>query len=252
MGLPIARMVAVISLSSGVILDAAMGAYKGKGGSEHALFRQITDSFEAGDIVLADRYYSGYFLIASLLEKGVDIIFQQHATRKVDFRKGEKINTRDHIATWKKTNNMPHWMIESQYNCFPDLLRIRELKCGKKVIITSILSDKDATKKELGDLYKQRWHIELDLRNIKSTLGMEVLSCKTPEMNEKEMWVYFLAYNLIRPIMAEAAVYGRLKPRQISFKHALQIWLAWSKQAIADEINIKYTTETCVFCVYLR
>jgi len=237
LGFPIARMVAVICLSSGVILDAAMGDYKGKGGSEHALFRKCIDSFEAGDIVLADRYYAGYFLIASLLEKGVDIVFQQHATRKVDFRKGIKIGARDHISTWKKPKHIPHWMTKMQYDSFPETLNIRELKAGKKIIITTILSDKSATKKELGELYKQRWHVELDLRNIKTTLGMEVLSCKTPEMNEKEMWVYFLAYNLIRLIMAEAAAYRRIKPRQISFKHALQIWLAWNTQTVADDKN---------------
>ena len=77
---------------------------------------------------------------------------------------------------------------------------------------------------------KQRWHIELDLRNIKTTLGMETLSCKTPAMNEKEMWVHFLAYNLIRLVMTEAARYSQLMPRQLSFKHTLQIWLVWSKQ----------------------
>lgn len=230
LGFPIARMVAIICLSSGVILNAAMGKYKGKGASEQGLFRQLLDSFEAGDILLADRYYTSYFLIAMLIDKGVDIIFQQHATRKTDFRKGQRLGTRDHIAGWKKPKKRPEWMSKQSYDTFPNELCIREFKAGKKVLVTTLLSDKQAPKKELGNLNKQRWHVELDLRNIKTTLGMETLSCKTPAMNEKEMWVYFLAYNLIRLVMAEAALYSQLMPRQLSFKHTLQIWLIWSKQ----------------------
>ncbi|MFV2058794.1 MAG: IS4 family transposase [Thiohalomonadales bacterium] len=228
LGFPIARIVGVICLSSGVILDAAIGKYKGKGASEHALFRQLLHSFEAGDIVLADRYYSSYFLIAMLQERGVDIVFQQHAMRKTDFRTGEKIGVRDHVASWKKPKAKPDWMSQQQYDHYPDTLRVRELKSGKKTLITTLLSDKEISKKEISNFYKQRWHVELDLRNIKTTLGMEILSCKTPEMNEKEMWVYFLAYNLIRLVMAQAAVYSQIMPRELSFKHTLQIWLSWS------------------------
>lgn len=230
LGFPLARMVAIICLSTGVILNAAMGKYKGKGGSEHALFRPLLDSFETGDIVLADRYYTSYFLIAMLMDKGVDIIFQQHATRKTDFRKGQRLGVRDHITCWKKPKKRPNWMSKQHYDAFQDELCIREFKTGKKILVTTLLSDKQAPKKELANLNKQRWHVELDLRNIKTTLGMETLSCKTPAMNEKEMWVYFLAYNLIRLVMAEAALYSQLMPRQLSFKHTLQIWLIWSKQ----------------------
>jgi len=123
-------------------------------------------------------------------------------------------------------------MSQEQYTAFADELCIRECKAGGKIVVTTMLSDKQVPKKALADLYRQRWHIELDLRNIKTTLGMQTLSCKTPQMNEKEMWVYFLAYNLIRLIMAEAAVRSNILPRQISFKHALQIWVLWSLQPI--------------------
>jgi len=239
LGFPIARIVGVICLSSGVILDAAIGKYKGKGASEHALFRQLLQSFTPGDIVLADRYYSSYFLICALQERGVDIIFQQHAMRKTDFRTGEKIGARDHIASWKKPKAKPDWMSQQQYDHYPDNLAVRELKSGNKTLITTLLSEKEASKKDITEFYKQRWHVELDLRNIKTTLGMEILSCKTPEMNEKEMWVHFLAYNLIRLIMAEAALYSQIMPRQLSFKHTLQIWLSWSVQFSLGTKNIQ-------------
>lgn len=228
LGFPIARIVGVICLSSGVMLDAAIGAFKGKGASEHALLRQLLESFEPGDVVLGDRYYCSYFLIAMLIANGVDVVFQQHAVRKTDFRRGQKLGVRDHVVAWKKPKIMPDWMNKAQYEEFPDELTVRELKADKKVLVTTLLSDKEIPRKSLAELYKQRWHVELDLRNIKTTLGMESLSCKTPQMNEKEMWVYFLAYNLIRLIMAEAASHTGLLPRQLSFKHTLQIWEAWS------------------------
>ena len=107
-----------------------------------------------------------------------------------------------------------------------------------KVFVTTLLSSGDTPKSELSNLYKLRWHVELDLRNIKTTLGMEALRCMTPQMNEKEMWVYFLGYNLIRLLMCEAALQAEILPRQISFKHSLQVWVAWSRhpwEAAGDE-----------------
>jgi len=80
--------------------------------------------------------------------------------------------------------------------------------------------------------------LEVDLRNIKTTLGMETLSCKTPEMIEKEMWVYLLAYNLIRLLMAQSALLENILPRQLSFKHTVQLWLAWSQQTQATGIHM--------------
>jgi hypothetical protein len=229
-GFPIARVVGVMCFSTAALLNAAMGPFKGKGGSEHALFRQLLDTFAPGDVVVADRYYCSYFLIAMLIERGVDVLFQQHAMRKTDFRKGQRLGPRDHIVAWSKPRKKPDWMTQEQYEAFPERLAIREVKANKKVLVTTLTSAKQAPKNALAQLYQQRWHIELDLRNIKTTLGMETLSCKTPQMNEKEMWVYFLAYNLIRLIMAQAALQADLLPRQLSFKHSLQIWVIWSQQ----------------------
>ena len=71
--------------------------------------------------------------------------------------------------------------------------------------------------------------MELDLRSIKSVLGMDLLRCKTPDMIEKEIAVYLLGYNLIRAVMARAAVRAHLVPRQLSFKGALQLWNAFAE-----------------------
>ncbi len=87
-----------------------------------------------------------------------------------------------------------------------------------------MLSAADYPKKALTAFYQKRWHIEVDFRNIKTTLGINILSCKTTEMCRKEIWTYFLANNLIRLLMPQAANNYDLLPRQHSFKHAVQVW----------------------------
>jgi hypothetical protein len=228
LGFPIARIVGVICLGSGTLLDAAMGPYQGKGNSEHGLFRAVLGSLNTGDIAIADRYYCSFFIIAALLAKGVDVVFQQHASRHTDFRRGERLGARDHVVAWHKPKQKPQWMTQRDYDQYPEQLHLREVQADHKILVTSLLSPKQAGKQEIAQLYRQRWHIEVDLRSIKTTLGMETLDCKTPDMNEKQMWVYFLAYNLIRLIMAQSASQADLLPRKISFKHALQIWTLWS------------------------
>ena len=102
LGFPIARLVGAISLSTGAVLDYAIGPYQGKATGEHALLRTILDCFSRGDIMLADRYYCTYFLIAMLQSMGVDAVFQQHGSRKSDFRRGQRLGIKDHLTTWTK------------------------------------------------------------------------------------------------------------------------------------------------------
>jgi DDE family transposase len=235
-GFPMSRLVGVISLSHGAVLDAAMGAYKGKGTSEHGLFRRLSGCFVAGDVMLADGYFCSYFLIAQMQRLGVDVLFEQNAARITDFRRGEQLGVRDHRVSWQKPQR-PEWMSVEDYCAYPDGITVREVKVGKKVLVTTFLNPRQTPKGELDRLFWQRWNVELDLRNIKRTLGMERFSCKTPAMVEKEMWVYVLAYNLIRLLMAEAAQQAGVLPRQLSFKHTLQIWVAWSARQFLSEAS---------------
>jgi hypothetical protein len=233
-GFPLARLVGVISLSHGAVLEVAMGAYQGKGSGEHGLFRGLQESFVAGDVMLADGYFCSYFLIAQMQRRGVDVLFEQHGARITDFRCGKILGTRDHRVNWCKSPR-PEWMSVDEYHGYPDEITVREVKVGKKVLVTTLLNPRHTSKGELGRLFWQRWNVELDLRNLKSTLGMESFSCKTPAMVEKELWVYVLAYNLIRLLMAEAASQAEVLPRQMSFKHTLQIWVAWSQRQFLAE-----------------
>ena len=227
-GFPLMRLVGVISLASGAMLDAAMGPHKGKGTGEHGLFREIRDHFCEGDLMLADSYYCSYFLIADLLRKGVDIVFEQHGARKTDFRLGKRLGPRDHLVQWKKPAK-PSWMSDEEYESYSREITVREMRVNSKILVTTVLSSQKIPKNALGEFYCKRWHVELDIRNIKTTVGAEMLSCKTSAMCEKEMWVYFLAYNLIRLLMCGAAKHGGMQPRELSFKHTLQVWVAWRR-----------------------
>ena len=235
LGFPIARLVGVISLATGALLDYAIGPYQGKETGEHALLRTILDCFSSGDIMLGDRYYCTYFLIARLQSMAVDAVFQQHASRKSDFRRGQRLGIKDHLTTWTKPSR-PDWMDEQTYLAMPQTLTVREIKSGGKVIVTTILDPKQATRKEIAKLYTQRWIVEVDLRSIKETLQMGVLRCKTPTMVRKEITVHFIAYNLIRAVMALAAWRNGVSPRTISFKGTIQTLNAFqAKIAFVDD-----------------
>lgn len=226
-GFPLARLVGVICLSTGAVVDAAIGPFEGKGHSEHDLFRGVLGALCAGDVVLADALYCSYWLIATLQAQGIDVLFEQHGTRITDFRRGRRLGARDHIVSWCKPRR-PDWMTPEHYATYPEELTVREVKADGRVLVTTMLESGKTGKDDLSDLYAQRWHVELDFRNIKTTLGMEVLRCLTPQMVEKELWVNLLAYNLIRLLMAQAAAESGYQPRQLSFKHTVQIWLQWT------------------------
>ena len=234
LGFPQFRLVGIHCLGSGAILNAAMGPCKGKGSDEQSLLRSILDTLESGDILLGDAFYATYFLLCALQARGVDGVFEQLGARRrsTDFRRGQKLGQRDHLIELQKPKIKPDWMNQAQFHQSPDTLTVRELKTSGKILMTTLLCSKRTAKSDLKVLYKDRWHVELDLRNIKTTLGMETLSCLTPAMGEKEIWVYLLAYNLIRLLMAQSALMADVLPRQLSFKHTLQLWVAWRQSGI--------------------
>lgn len=232
LGFPICRIVGITCLANGALLNAAIGRFQGKGGDEQTLLRSIQDTFQTGDIVLADAFFATYFFIAAMQAKGVDILMEQHGSRKrsTDFRRGRSLGARDHMIVIDKPKKRPDWMSRAEYAGAPATLTLREFKAGGKIMVTTLVSPHVAPKPALKALYRSRWQVELDIRHIKETMGLDVLSCKTPEMAKKEIWVYLLAYNLIRLLMAQSALLADITPRTISFKHSLQLWLASIQQ----------------------
>ncbi|MBS9760174.1 IS4-like element ISPen1 family transposase [Pseudomonas mosselii] len=235
-GFPLCRMVGIVCLCSGAVLDAALGRFRGKGGDEQTLLRSMLNVLKTGDILLGDAYYATYFLLCKLQRRGVDGVFEQYGARRrsTDFALGQRLGSEDHLIELKKPGCRPPWMSMAQYEQAPERLTVRELKAGGKVLVTTLQCPKQTPKLALRSLYKGRWHVELDLRNLKATLGLGKLSCKTPGMAVKELWVYLLAHNLIRMLMSQSALKADCLPRELSFKHSLQLWLALRQRSYGE------------------
>lgn len=230
-GFPIVRSMYLFCLATGTALNAAFAPFKGKKTGENSLLRTILDTFRSGDIALFDRYFSGYFDAALLKQRDVDVVTRGHQLRKRDFRKGTHLGERDHIVTWSKPQR-PEWMDRDTYESLPMTMQMREVfvtvsqkgfRVRHLVVQTTLLDADFASRRDLAQLYRCRWHVELDLRSLKITLGMDVLTCKTPEMVRKEIWTRLLAYNLIRGLMAQSAYDLGDHPRDLSFKAALSL-----------------------------
>lgn len=228
LGFPLARVVAVISLSCGAVLEWACSACEGKATGETALLWGLVEELSPGDIVVADRCYAGYFMIARLLSRGVDVVIRQHQRRRSDFRCGKRLGVRDHVVSWTRPKR-PAWMDEPTYEHMPQTLCIREVRVGGWTIVSSLLDARAVSKKDLLTLYRSRWQVELDLRSIKAVMQMDILRCKSAAMVRKEIAAHLLAYNLVRAVMTQAASHTTLSPQQLSFKGALQLLRAFEQ-----------------------
>jgi hypothetical protein len=228
-------MVVIFSLSVGTVLDAAFNPWRGKETGETGMLRAMMHSLKRGHLLMGDRYFANYWIIALAGVLGLEIVFRQHQLRKVDFRKGRRLGKDDHVITWTKPPP-PKWMSQSMWESMPATLTLRELRLripkGKNrsraiVVVTTLLDAGRYKKTEIETLYKRRWQAELSLRSLKITMQMDTLRCKTPEMVRKEIWAHFLVYNLIRMLLAQTAEDQSSKPWQISFKAGLQALTAF-------------------------
>ena len=230
-GFPIARIVVPLTLATGCVLDAAIGASKGKLTGEHALLRALRGRLKPGDILLADAYYSSFDAIIALVRMGVDVVIRQAGNRRTDFRRGVGLGREDHLVEWHRHRNRWAWMSRAEFAAMPRVLPMRELRVRVEkrgfrtrqlVVVTTLLDPGAYSREDLAGLYRARWHAELDIRSIKQTLRMDVLRCKAPELVRKEIWAHLLAYNLLRGAMAEAARRHDIAPREISLQGARQ------------------------------
>jgi hypothetical protein len=230
LGFPMIRMVALFCLATGAVLDAAFCPYRGKGTGELALLRRVWDTLAPGDVLLGDRLSCSYFEIALLGRRRIDVVFRKHQSRRTDFRTGTRLGRNDHRIRWSKPAR-PDWLDADAYEALPASLSVREVRVrvaqpGFRVrrfeAVATLLDPAAVSVDALGQLYRRRWHAELDLRAVKQSMGLERLRCQTPPMVRKELWTYLLAYNLVRGVMAQAAWAAGVPPRCLSFAGAAQ------------------------------
>lgn len=240
LGFPLARLVVVFCLACGTVLEAALGRYQGKQTGENTLLRTLADTLDPGDVLLADRYFGGWFDIALWQQRGIDVVVRLHQLRRCDLRRGRRLGPAEHVVSWPKPQR-PAWMDEATYRSLPEELELREVRVRVRqpgfrtkvvVVVTTLLDAAAYTAADLADLYRLRWHAELDLRSLKETLGMGVLRCKSPAMVRKEVWAHLLTYNLIRAVLAQAALEYGTDPRELSFKGAVQALAAFAERLL--------------------
>jgi hypothetical protein len=255
LGFPMIRLVVLLAFATAGIVGASFGPYQGKETGETALVRQLFDRLRAGDVLVADRYYCSYFMIALLRPLGVDVVFRLHQKRHYDFHLGRHLGRHDHVVEWQRPQR-PTWMDEATYATIPETLTVRELRftidqpgyrSRAMVVATTLIDERAYAKDDIADLYHQRWHAELDLRSIKQTLNMKELVCKTPAMVAKELWAHLLGYNLARKAAAQAAwIYG-LCPRQLSFAGTVQTLEAFGSLLMTIEPALRWLVCQIVF-----
>jgi len=233
LGFPLARIGVLLSLATGACHDLVIAAYQGKGTGETNLLRQVYDTLRPGDVVLADALFDDYFIACELCMRGIDLVaraqYERVRTRTAQSRPD------DDTIVWERPNK-PRGMTGEKYRSYPEKLTMRQVAVDARdknnrvkqfKVVTTIL-DVSIDGKQIGDLYERRWDGEVDIRSIKSTMQMDILRCKTPDMVHKEIWTHLLAYNLLRTVMAVAANENDTEPRKVSFKGAKQALTAFA------------------------
>lgn len=223
-----------------MVQNMALGPYAGKETGETALFRQLLANVDPQTIILGDRYYCSYFLIAMALLGKRDFVVRLHQCRELARCKTKPFGPDDCRVEWLLPK-MPDWMDQATYDRMPPSLSLRLVKVhvqepGFRVQllwVVTTLGAQDYPSEEIADLYRRRWQAELDIRTIKKTMGMDILRCKSPEMVRSEIWTCLLAYNLIRKAMLEAADESGRSPRALSFATAMQT-IAASLETLAS------------------
>jgi hypothetical protein len=233
-GLPIARACVVLSLATAGVCDLAVGPCEGKETGESALLRGLLETFAPNDVVVFDRCYGSFLMLALLSQRGLPVCVRLHQRRRSDFRRGRRLGPGDHLITWTRPKK-PAWMTQEQYDSIPETLTLREVQFQVTVpgcrvetltVITTLTDPAVYSREDIADLYGFRWNAELDIRSIKQTLHLDHVRCKTPEMVRRELWVTLLAYNLIRTVIATSAAVHQKQPRHLGFTLACQTLLA--------------------------
>ncbi len=234
LGFPQIRMCAAVCLATGVVTQVQYGAVVGKTTGELSLFRKMFKKLKRGDVIVADSLFECFRDAATLKAKGVDMICAKNGTRESPFKGRCKVieETRKIIP---RPDSHKDRFTKEEWERLPKTLTLRMIRCkvsGRKselTLVTTLLDSVAYPAAEIVKLYKLRWECELDIRSIKSVMGMTWLSCHTPEMLERELMVYMLAYNVIRVTMCDAAKVGGHLPRELSFKSAKDAWLQFGQ-----------------------
>lgn len=232
LGFPIMRCLALVSMTTGMLIDMVEAAYSGKQTGETSLARQLFDELRPGDILVADCYLCTYFIVAACLQRDAEIVMKNHHKRSDDpegcFRyRGNA----QRMTTWHRPSR-PEWMNQEEYDRLPETIVVRQVdvivdkkgfRTERFTVATTILDRSNFTSDWIASIYRSRWLVELDIRSIKVSLNMDILRAKSPPMVLTELWSCLLAYNLIRMKMLQSGITIDRDVRSMSFTQTMTL-----------------------------
>ncbi len=227
-GFPVMKLVVLFCLGSGALLARATGTLWD---SETRLFQSLGSALKPGDIVIGDRGFGNFVMLAWLSRIGVDFIGRVPTNvRRVDFRQGRCLGRYDRVVGWHKGPRQGKGWSVADWAALPARKEVRIVRTQVRqkgfrsreiTLVTTLLDAELYSAEELLAAYARRWRLELCLDDLKTTLGLETLKCLSPTMAQKELLVGLIAHNLLRCVMAEAAKTQEVTLERISFKGAL-------------------------------
>jgi putative transposase len=242
-GFPIMRCVFLSCLTTGMIHAFRHGAYKGKETGEMALARNVFPKLPEKSLLMGDCYFPSFFVLAMLLKQKHQGLFPSHFARAVDFRRGSQLGPKDHLVTWVKPNK-PTWMSAEEYDDYPEEIEVREVDLTKEtgskknfVVVTTMTKPNEFSKNQLAKMYKNRWKIEVALRDLKSTFSLQHLNAKKPKTIELLIWVHILAYNILMWHMLNAADQEGIEHDQMSVKNAARLVEVYTPLILSSKIK---------------
>ena len=222
-GFPLAKLVVWFGVTTGAVIEVSIAAFTT---SEWEMARQLYSKLQPDDVVVADSAYGTYVDLAWVRSADADAVFRKHHARQCDFRRGKKLGIGDHIVHWQRPLACPQSMLTTDFERLPETIPVREVhllirqpgfRPTEIILVTTLLDPKRYPKAKLAQLYQLRWlATEVNFKHLKTTLKMEMILAKTPEMVQKEIWVQMLAYNLLRTLMWQAAQQTAVSPLRIS------------------------------------
>jgi hypothetical protein len=226
-GFPILRLIASFALATGMITAWVTGAW-----SQHelTLFQQLWDFLRPGELLLGDRGFCTWGLLAQCQARQVHAVFRVRGSLRRDLRRGKALGPGERQVQWGKPKRRPRTVSPEEWDRLPQVLCLRVVRCRfdvpgfrtrEVVLVTTLLDRQRYPLSALAALYRRRWEMELTLRHLKITLQMDQLSCKTPENLAREIRLHLLVHNLTRRVMLEAARRHRVPVDRLSFAGAL-------------------------------
>jgi hypothetical protein len=226
-GFPIIRLVALLSLATGMLTAWVTGPWSGH---EVGLLQSLWDALRPGDVLMADRGFCNWALLAQCLQRNIHAVFRVKGIRRSDFRQGKRISRNERLVQWPKPWAAAKTVTAQEWALLPEILTLRLVRCQldipgfrtrQIILVTTLLDSEKYPPEALSQLYFRRWAMELSLRNLKTTLQMDQLSCKNPQNLEREIRIHFLVHNLVRRLMLEAARLHRVPLERVSFAGSL-------------------------------